>query len=261
MINRLSLLACLFYLPVFSMAPSDLIDRDEYFYAEERKNFFYATAQERLKIKKDLDKPVIKGESTTLIEYFGSNDLDVPFVKQLLQAGATPQESDLVEISLFPGFESIKELLNCGVDPNAMYERYTSLYRLCCDCKNPKKTIEVVKLLLSKKANPNIYNGYAYTTPLKCLFSFYLPEKELIPVRKQLIHELIFHGAHLITNKNDRLLPCELVKDSDDPNLMDLAKYAEKKYVFRMLQLLKKKNALNIMNLPKDILQYIADRC
>lgn len=276
MINRLSLLACLFYLPVFSMAPSDLIDRDADFRAEEREKLFYKTAEKRLANKENLDEPIAQGD-ITLLHYFSGKDLDL--VKKLLEAGAKPTSQHLAFLASSP-FKSLEiqcaeELLKHGLDPNEAYGDRTALYRLSTAnlMVTPQDLIRFVELLLHKGAIVNMYSKYPITatdflelTPLyQPIFQpwFYTLTPQEKQVRKNLIHKLIFHGAHLLTIKDDPRSPVKYAQDEKrDPDIMDLAKYAEEKYVLRMLQLLyKSKEPNTIKNMPKDILQYIADRC
>lgn len=237
--------------------------------AEKRKKLFYETAEQRLITKQYLDAPAVEGETTTLLSYFAPSDISM--TRRLLAAGAAPSGQVLCKVIMESKFEAAQELLKYNADPNTIDMRMASLHRLCHSFKdNEKLRVEFVKLLLFHKAGPNIYDDLT-RTPLFQLFSTSLPDDQKLRIsaiteRKQIMHELIFHGAHLITSKyedGDPQPPVELAKKIKigDSDLLDLARYAEKKYVFRVLQLLWKSKESNLVKtLPKELLKLIADR-
>lgn len=234
-------------------------------YAPEVKKIFHETAQKRLEIKQDLDVPVINQHKTTLLEYFAH--LDSSMVIRLLEAGATPSvtalHSALEKSKLIPALRSAQQMLKYNPKlANEMYKGSTLLRILCADLYTSSKLV-FVKLLLSYKANPNTYSGWNETTPLYYLFVALLPKEDenlrikAIAQRKQIIHELIFHGAQLKTsNISPDFLPTNIVCKGSV--YFDLAWYAERKYVFRMLKLMRKRPQDNLIKLlPEDVINYI----
>lgn len=229
-----------------------------------RKQLFYETAAKRLATKQDLDEPVVKGETTTLLTYFAGED--IVMVKRLLAAGATPSVAALY-FAMLPfgsksGIECAQEFLKRNPNlANASYDGSTFLYALCENDYSPS-AVAFVKVLLSFKANPNLpgrpFEGIPLGIPILGTLSQDQFLGRAINQRKQLIHELIFHGSHLkISANNPSLLPTQLVS-KEFSDRFELARYAERKYVFRMLELLKKSEENNLIKmLPEELRKYI----
>lgn len=242
-------------------------------YAIMRKSLFYETAESRIVTKQNLNSRVVREDKTTLLQYFAH--CDAAMVKRLLEAGATPSPKILYSALLHshrgPGLESAQELLkHCPSLAHILYEESTFLQKVCAAGDGPS-WVASVKLLLSYKSNPNHYSGWSQTTPLYYLIIKPLPTDQNAPhilhmkvvkikQRKQIIHELIFHGAQLKTTKiSPDFLPTNLV--NKDSEYYELAQYAERKYVLRMLKLMRKTSQDNLVKLlPDDVIKYISQK-
>lgn len=235
---------------------------------KKRKPTLYEVAERRLKTKKCLDLP-LADSSYTPLSYFSAIG-DTNMVNRLLQAGADPSAEALDNAVSSNHLECIRLLLRFKADPNLInpkillnYWSNTPLHLICDKINdNDKFRVEILQLLLSHGAHPNAQNVFKQT-PLYNLLQpiFLFQKKEKIPIyaqRKQLIHELIFHGAQLQDDQTKEF-PFVLVKNSKDPDLIDLARYAERRYYWHKLLLCRKKGGWFFI-LPKELLKFIADR-
>lgn len=192
--------------------------------------------------------------------------------------------------------KTVKTLLSHGANANSFgSENLTPLHVICSQHrdvfeneKDIQKRIEVARLLIAAKANPNIEgpwketplfyvlrpyctNCYCKSAMSRCINGYEWYDPMFIRQRKALILLLMQAGANPHIKNTDKRTALQIAHNQpiirnwgERPwHLLcqELARYTESKYVLRMLLLCyKSKNQPNtIQKLPRDLIRYIAN--
>lgn len=242
---------------------------------------FLECVRNRIARNQDLNQPEA-GLCLPPLQYFVYHgDKEIDTIRELLAHGAFPSIKDVNGImplhtaTRHCSVATIQELLNYHANPNAISKiGLTPLYQVCVPENDrpprAKNRLSAALLLLKKGADPNILRSRA---PIHLLIAknFYMNSLEnfnpfknekmrinFIKNRKNMIKLLIRYGCYIYQKLDPNKNAIETAHASKNPNLIELANFAEREYIHWQLLFCRKRPSW-IQRIPRDLLRYIAN--